>query len=204
MRLSWLTTVLWLGLIACSKPQRSAVADDPKVKAEVAPTYVLPRDAVVFTLNNDSVARPWLKDHLFGKFFEDRAEFFVIQGSSSEILGAPVSTIILYYLDERHCQSKFILTENIADKLIARYGTFNLTPLDQNNRDLLETKNILIEEDGHKMLNRSFTHVELSWKLQDKIIRYRLEARSQDERFVYTEHIPDYDKIFRTVEKAML
>lgn len=204
MRLVWLSAIIGLGLIACSKPQRSAMADDPKGRTELTPTYVLPQDAVVFTLNDDSVARPWLKDHLFGKFFEDRAEFFVIQGSNSEILGAPVSTIILYYLDERHCQSKFILTENIADKLIARYGTFNITPLDQNNRDLLAKENILVEEAGHKILNRSFTHVELSWKLQDKIIRYRLEARSQDEQYVYTERIPDYDKIFRTVEKAML
>lgn len=197
-----ITLILLLASCNEHRQLRNDISSEIKIPDE--PTYILPQDAMVFTPKSDTIQQPWLKDHLFGKFFQDRAEFFVIQNSNSEIFGTPVETIILYYLDERHCQSKFIVTENMADKLIARYGTFTLTPLDDHNRELAENESVLVEENGNKKLNRSFTHVELSWKLNDKVVNFRLNQQHKTEPFVYTEHVPDYPKLYRSVEMASL
>lgn len=189
---------------ACTK-QKPVVTDSAPVMQNVPePRYIFPQDAFAFTPKSDTTEQPWMKDHHFGKFFQDRAEFFVIQNSKSEIFGTPVKTIVLYYLDEQHCQSKFIVSENIADKLIARYGTFSLTALDDYNRELAENENVLIEERGRKKLNPAFTHVELTWKLNDKIVRFRLNEQHKTEPFVYTEHVPEYQNLYRSVEMASL
>lgn len=204
MQQRWIILPVLVLAMACTK-HKPVVKDDSPGKQNIPePRYILPQDALAFTPKSDTTEQPWLKDHFFGKFFQDRAEFFVIQNSTSEIFGTPVKTIVLYYLDERHCQSKFIVSENIADKLIARYGTFSLTALDDYNRELAENENVLIEENGSKKLNRDFTHVELSWKLSDKIVRFRLNEQHKTEPFVYTEHVPEYQNLYRTVEMASL
>jgi hypothetical protein len=199
--------IIWLVLVlaaACSK-QKPVVKDNSLVIQPIPePRYILPQDALAFTPKADTIEQPWLKDHFFGKFFQDRAEFFVIQNSTSTIFDTPVKTIVLYYLDEQHCQSKFIVTENMADKLIARYGTFSMTALDAYNRELAGKEKILIVENGSKKLNRAFTHVELSWKLNDKIVRFRVNEQHKTEPFVYIEHVPEYQNLYRTVEMASL
>lgn len=204
MQLWWIILVVLVLTTACEKQKPVVKSNSPVVQMVPEQRYILPQDALAYTPKSDTIEQPWLKDHFFGKFFQDRAEFFVIQNSASEIFGTPVKTIVLYYLDEQHCQSKFIVTENIADKLIARYGTFSLTALDDHNREVAEHENVLIEENGSKKLNRAFTHVELSWKLSDKIVRFRLNEQHKTEPFVYTEHVPEFHNLYRSVEMASL
>lgn len=204
MQLWWIILVVIVLTTACEK-QKPVVKESSPVKQNVPEQrYILPQDAFAFTPKSDTVEQPWMKDHLFGRFFQNRAEFFVIQNSTSEILGTPVKTIVLYYLDEQHCQSKFIVSENMADKLIAQYGTFSLTALDPYNRELAKSQNILISENGKKKLNPAFTNVELSWKLNDKMVRFRLNQQHKTEPFVYTEHVPEYQNLYRSVETTSL
>lgn len=189
--------------IECTAPERAPQTENaPEEKSPKVAS--ISQEAIVLEPNEANDKRPVLDGHLFGKFFGDRAEFFVIQDSNSKIHDSQVKTIILYYLDERHCQSKYVLSDNICNVLIARYGRFSITPLDQENKKLLENSPIVIKQDGKTSLNNIFTRVELAWKLADKTIRFRLDRNSVDEEFVYTEHIPEYEDVFRGIEKSSL
>jgi hypothetical protein len=189
---------------SCSQPEQKLVVHEPETETGKSEVKQIGQEAMVLTPGDEADKRPVLDSHLFGKFFGDRAEFFVIQNSASKIHDSQVKTIILYYLDDQHCQSKFILSDNIADELIARYGKFSISPLDMENRQLLESEPILLRENEKNTLNKVFTRFELSWKLPDKTIRFRVEKNNAEEQYVYTEHIPDYENVFRAVEKSTL
>ncbi|QOI98102.1 MAG: hypothetical protein HRU69_11670 [Flammeovirgaceae bacterium] len=143
-----------LAVSACTHQPRKKEVETIEQKAEVKKIIPPPDEATAYQLSN-SEPRQWLEDYRFGKFFQERAEFFVIQSPKSKIFDSPVSRIILYYLDGEHCQSRFILTENVANKIIAQYGTFSITPLDGNNKTALENQPIMIDDNGQRMLNRS-------------------------------------------------
>ncbi len=128
MHLAWLLPVILFAFVACNKPERFLEAAKPSAQTEVSKTYAVPQEAMVLTLNTDSLAKPWLRDHSFGKFFADRAEFFVIQNSTSNIFGSQVKTIILYYLDERHCQSKFVALVGVLHQQGFSCSTLRLLP----------------------------------------------------------------------------
>lgn len=162
-----------------------------------------PEEAASYQLSH-AEPRQWLEDYRFGKFFQERAEFFVIQNPKSKIFDIPVSKIILYYLDEVHCQSRFMLTENAANKLIVQYGKFSITPLDANNKTTLEKESILINDNGQKKINPALTRYELLWKLPGKFIRLRVDQDNPYEPYVYSEHVPNYHQLFRELELATL
>jgi hypothetical protein len=203
-RYSRIPCVAMLALLSCSKPMNPPPIAQAEGNRETTDVKTLIQDADVLTLNENPEVLPLLNDYRFGKFFEDRAEFFVIPNSTSKILGSPVKTIVLYYLDDRHCQSKFFLSGNISNELIARYGKFRIAPLDHENNERLKRGPVLVKENERTILNKALTRVELSWVLADKVIRFRVDLQEKSDQFIYTEHIPDYEQVFRAVEKASL
>lgn len=172
-------------------------------KAEVKRVIPPPEEAESYQLSH-ATPHQWLDDYRFGKFFRERAEFFIIKNPKSKILDSGISTIVLYYLDGVHCQTRFILNENIADKTIAQYGTFSITPLDQHNKTILQQAPVLIDHNGQKKLNPALTRYELQWKLPTKYIRLRVDKENAYEPYMYSEHVPNYDKLFRELELATL
>ena len=201
-----LTTGILLAILAASacthQPAKKQI-EKAEQKAEVKRVIPPPEEAASYQLSTTE-SRQWLEDYRFGKFFQERAEFFVIQDTKSKIFETRISTIIMYYLDGVHCQSRFILTENVADKLIAQYGTFTITPLDENNKRVLTEASVMINENGKKRINPELTHYELLWKLPSKYIRLHVDKDNPYEPYVYSEHVPDYHRLFRELELATL
>lgn len=195
---------LIVAITGCAyQPAKKEVQQPIEVKAAEKKVVPLPEDAVSYQLSFTE-PRDWLEDYRFGKFFGDRAEFFVIQNPESKIFNSNVSKIILYYLDGTHCQSRFILAENVSDRMIAQYGTFTITPLDERNRNLLSEQSVMITDNGKMRINPLLTRYELLWKLPSKHIRIHVDMENPYEPYVYTEHIPDYHRIFRELELATL
>jgi hypothetical protein len=201
MRRSIEITLALLALSACTaRPPKKEVAEADQ-KIEIKKIIAPPEEATSYQLSNTE-PRKWLEDYRFGKFFNDRAEFFVIHNPKSRIFDSGVSKIILYYLDGNHCQSRFVLAENIAAKMIKQYGTFQITPLDETNKRILENEAVLITNNGYRQINPALTRYELLWKFPTKFIRLRIDAENTYEPYVYSEHVPDYKNIFQEIELA--
>lgn len=192
------------GFLSCQRVERTRQStEEASAKIDLPEPQRLPQDLKVLTINESfEQERPFLDDYLFGKFFQDRAEFFVIQHSNSTIFGIPVSTVVLYYLDGEHCKTKFVMTEDIGGRLIAEYGNFKIVPLDEPTKELLSKEEIVVTVKENKIINKAFRKYELLWKLNSKIVRYKVDLDNPTEPFVYTEHVPHYDNLYRNLESA--
>ncbi|MBX2962981.1 MAG: hypothetical protein KF687_10750 [Cyclobacteriaceae bacterium] len=180
------------------------VAENDIDDYQLPETKQLPADLNVLAINEaDQAVRPLLDDYLFGKFFEDRAEFFVIQQANATIFGTPVNTAILYYLDGEHCKTKFILEQDISSQLIEEYGNFKIIALDDQSKDILSEQEIVVMENGKKTVNKSLTKVELFWTLKNKVIRLKIDQQNLYEPYVYTEHVLNYDNLYRNLETSI-
>lgn len=200
----FLLLIAFCGFLSCQRVERTHQStEDASTKIDLPEPQRLPADLQILTINESfKEERPSLDDYLFGKFFQDRAEFFVIQHSNSTIFDTPVSTVVLYYLDGDHCKTKFILTEDIGARLMAEYGNFKIIPLDEPTKELLSQEEIIVTDKDKKVINKALRKYELLWKLNTKIVRFKVDLDNPTEPFVYTEHVPQYDNLYRNLESA--
>jgi len=88
--------------------------------------------------------------------------------------------------------------------MIKQYGTFQITPLDETNKRILENEAVLITNNGYRQINPALTRYELLWKFPTKFIRLRIDAENTYEPYVYSEHVPDYKRRYQEIELATL
>jgi hypothetical protein len=142
-----------------------------------------------------------ITDNLFGKFFCDRASFFIIKNPQNEVFESKATSIVLYYLDNELCQSKYILESDITTQLINELGNFKITGLDFRNRELLEVEKIVRKNSTGWTLNSKLDNYELRWIKGNKEIRYRVTIHTGGDRYVYRERAMNYDAEFTQIEK---
>jgi len=141
-----------------------------------------------------------LAGNSFGKFFGKEAEFFIIENPKNRVFNSKVSSIRLYYLDDKLSQTKYFLESDISNTLINRYGRFGITGFDFDNRDEIENGNIVQQVNGKWKLRDEFTNYRLSWKIDDKEILFRVNKNNPENPYVYIERVSDYKEIFRRIE----
>jgi hypothetical protein len=199
-----LLTFIAILLISCQSATENAALSKPEM--ETAKPSSLDHQEVpekVLTLKTaptDSVNVP-LKENLFGRFFCDRAEFFVIKQPLNLIYSVKAESITLFYLDGELRQSKYILTADISSSLINELGKFKISGHDFRNRDVVAMKKVLNREDKLTKLNAELDNYELNWTIGDREIRYRVNARQSFERFTYVEKIKTFEKELRQIEQ---
>jgi hypothetical protein len=157
----------------------------------------------LLTLKNENpgeVNRDTLMGNLFGRFFCDRAEFFVIDDPTNEIYSKRPSTIVLYFLDGALCQSKYELEENISDRLFTELGKCRIRGLDARNKMIIAANEIRINSNGSTMFNPKLDNYELRWTMGDKEIRFRVERIKDRKTFTYTERLKSYEKEMDRIE----
>lgn len=142
-----------------------------------------------------------LRNNLFGRFFCDRAEFFVIDNPQNDIYQEKPSSIVLFFLDGELCQTKYELTNNIANRLYKELGRCNIAGLDSKNKKIIDTKKILVKSAGETNINDKLDNYELKWIFGDKEIRYRVEKTKDGHKFTYTEKLKRYEKQYNEIEK---
>ncbi len=196
-----LLVISFLSLLGCQRVEKPRITKEIPKNVDLPEPQKLPADLQVLTINKSlEEERPVLDDYLFGKFFQDRAVFFVIQNSTSTLFDARVNTAILYYLDGEHCKTKFIMSEDIGPQLIARYGNFKIIPLDDLTKELLAKEEVIVADNHKRVINKSFRKYELLWKLNTKIVRFKVDPENSTEPYVYTEHVLQYDNLYRSLE----
>ena len=142
-----------------------------------------------------------LHNNLFGRFFCDRAEFFIIDNPQNDIYLEKPRSIVLFFLDGELCQTKYELGNNIANRLYKELGRCRIAGLDGKNKKIIDAKNILVKSAGETSLNHQLDNYELKWIFGDKEIRYRVEKTKDGTRFTYTEKLKAYEKQYNQIEK---
>lgn len=142
------------------------------------------------------------EDHLFGKFFNDRAEYFVIENPSNTIFQTNVHSITLFHLDGKLGQTKYVLEENIASSLLHQFGACRIVGLDSLSKILVENESIVQRKEGKLLVNPKLTAYELRWALDDKEIRYRVRENEVKDNFVFIERLKSYQKEVAEIERT--
>lgn len=175
---------------------------------KVLPTrisYRLDRKAIpetLLTLNTQpgSVRVPGkLEENLFGKFFCDRAEFYIINHPQNNLYASSVESITLCYLDGELRQARYALSGNVVNRLIRDFGNFSIMGLDIRNREVIAAGKILRRTDGQLVLNPKLDRYEMRWRFGDKEVRYRVRPDSNFP-FVYMERVLGYERELKAIE----
>ena len=148
----------------------------------------------------DTLRQYELGKDLFGKFFQERAEFYIIENPNKTIYNHPVKSITLYFLDGTLSKTKYELDADISDDLIHSYGAFTIKGYDSITRNLFKKEKIIENVNDKKVLNKNLINYELKWELSSKFIYTRVDKSGQ--RYEYIETVKNYDSKFRGVERA--
>lgn len=139
--------------------------------------------------------------NLFGKFFCDRAEFYIIKNPQNNVFSAKANSIVLYYLDQQLRQTKYALTKDIVTQLVNSLGSFSIVGLDNKNRDIVQSKRIVNKTRNGWTFNSQLDRYELEWTFGDKQIKYRVNPDNYEGQYIYLEKAKDYEKEFKALEK---
>lgn len=149
-----------------------------------------------------AVADADIAGNLYGKFFNERAEFFIIDNPKNKLHNTAVKSITLYYLDGQLGKTKYILEHDAAERLIKCYGNFKISAHDNKNREILTSGKVLIRKGEDIVLNQQLDNYELKWTSGNNIIVYKVNLNDEQETYRYVEKRNTYEQNFREVEKS--
>jgi hypothetical protein len=200
-----LITFILLPVISCDKTNKSIPKENRifiQEKSRKLDNKELPEKLLTLATEpktDDEIGD--IEENLFGKFFCDRAEFYIIKNPVNQIYSTSAESITLYYLDSELCQTKYILNNDIKEVLIKQWGDFKILGLDYKNRDVIKTGEILIKTTNGWTLNERLNNYELKWTIRDKEIKYRVKSDKFGKKFMYLEKSKDYEREFKQIEK---
>jgi hypothetical protein len=186
-------------LLSCEKDavtsEKVAETNQTKKSEKNVSERFLRIDGQTDTLRNYELGK-----NLFGRFFQQRAEFYIIENPNKTLYNKPVKTITLYFLDGTLAKTKYELDEDISDDLIHSYGTFTIKGYDTLTRALFKKEKIVTIKDHKKTLNKNLTNYELKWDLESKYIYTRVSKVGQWKKFEYIEALKQYSSKFKQLE----
>lgn len=187
---------------ACTHPS-SKLERIETTKVEEVKKPVLSNEALNLDIDSLSEMDNALsEDHLFGKFFNDRAEYFVIESPSNTIFQTNVHSIVLFHLDGKLGQTKYVLEKNIASNLLQHFGACKIVGLDSLSKILVENESIVKRIEGKLLVNPKLTAYEFRWVLDDKEIRYRVKENEVKDNFVFIERLKSYQAEVAEIERT--
>lgn len=180
---------------------KTEIAETIEIAEEQRP--LLTNEALKLNLDSLSEMESMIsEDHLFGKFFNDRAEYFVVENPSNTIFQTNVHSITLFHLDGKLGQTKYVLEEDIASNLLQQFGACKIVGLDSLSKMVMESESIVLKKEGKLVLNPKLTAYELRWVLDDKEVRYRVRENETKDNFVFIERLKSYQKEVAEIERT--
>ena len=162
---------------------------------------VVPEKLLTLDSSPNGVAKEdSVSENLFGKFFCDRAEFYIIKNPQNRVYSKGVKSITLYYLDGALRQTKYSLKDDIVKTLLHELGSFKIIGLDPRNREIISARQIIIQSEKGATMNNNLDNYEIKWTTSNKEIKYRVNRESRD-KFIYIEKAKDYEREFKMIEK---
>lgn len=197
--------VLMLFLAGC--PMDSKQEKESKVSAvpEQAINDSIPEIAWAnVKIETEKAAVDISDENLFGKFFEDRIEFHIIDNPEINLHNAQVEQITLYYIDGILCRKKYLLSKDIANQLAAQHGALTYRSLNIATDSLAREMGILLASENGKRFNPYLKKYQLKWVLHDTVIYFQHLEDSLETFNYYIEEVAEYRDRYRSVQKDLL
>jgi hypothetical protein len=190
-----------ISFVACEKERTKEEEQEAELEITKSeknvPERFLRIDGTLDTLRHYELGKD-----LFGKFFRERAEFYIIENPNKTIYNHPVKSITLYFLDGKLSKTKYELDADISDDLIHSYGAFTIKGYDSITRRIFKTEKVIDKVNNKKILNKNLINYELKWEMSSKFIYTRVDKSGPKGRYEYIESLKTYDSKFRGVERA--
>lgn len=183
------------------KPEPILEVKQKNLDSEIVPQQLL----TLNTTPKTNIEQGDLRGNLFGKFFFNRAEFYVIENPQNKIYSSHTESITLFYLDGELCQTKYLLENNIVSHLIKDLGNFNIKGFDIKNRDIISSGTSIIKIERKQLLiHKDLDNYQLKWSVGNKEIIYRVSTAQGYEKYEYTQKRKDYEQEYKAIEKYVL
>ncbi|MFY0606288.1 MAG: hypothetical protein JXR10_06205 [Cyclobacteriaceae bacterium] len=141
------------------------------------------------------------KEHLFGRFFQDRTEFFIIENPELYIANAPVTQLTLYFVDSVLSKKKFDLSADIGHELIKSYGGFKFKGLNAQTIETSKKDKIMLKTSEGTFVNEKLSRYQMKWDKDPLRIRYVVTKDSTTSSYQLIEELEAYKSLFRQAER---
>lgn len=197
-----LSLLFFAGCPMDNKQQKEshAITSEAKVEREATKRA----DWSQIEIDTEKAATEVTDDNLFGKFYEDRIEFHIIDDPDMQLHEAQVQQITLYYIDGLLCRKKYLLNKDIANHLAAKYGALTYRSLNYATDSLAKEMGILLASSSGKQFNPYLKKYQLRWDLDDTIIYFQHLEDSLETSNYYIEEVAEYRERYRSVQKDLL
>lgn len=173
-----------------------------EIKQKSLDSEVIPEK--LLTLNTNpilNIEQGNIKANLFGKFFYNRAEFYIIENPQNKIYTSQTESITLFYLDGELSQTKYLLKNNIVSFLLKDLGDFIIKGRDLKNRDIISSGQYIIRDGKKLSLNNGLDNYQLKWAFEDKEVIYSVNTAANNANFEYLEKRKGYEEEFKAIER---
>lgn len=154
------------------------------------------------TLKTDSVLQP-LEGNLFGRFFSDRVEFFIVDKPTNLIQDSRVKFLTMYYVDGQLGQVKYNLEQDVVDRLIGTYGSFRIDGRDSLNRARIKNSEVVTFTPEGMAFNSQLDNYQMKWDLEHAQIVYHVNLRDSLEPYKYIERLKNFESVYRSVRREV-
>lgn len=195
--------IILLLICACSKPLKN---DEPERKGltergkqanlDEASSYSLISVEIGATREQVSVT----EDHLYGKFFDERAEFYIVENPELYISDTEVNKLTLYFIDGTLCKKKYELAEDISGELIKAYGGFKFKALNDTTYKLSRAEKIVLKTEEGNQMNEKFNRYQMRWDDYDVLIKYVVFKDTVAGQLELVEELAAYKTLLRAAE----
>jgi len=140
--------------------------------------------------------------HLHGKFFDDRAEFFVVEQPLLYLGDTKVEELTLYFIDGVLCKKKYELEKDISSDLMKTYGTFKFKALNDSSKVISKQEGVLAK--GKKRtINNNLTYYRMKWPKNSPLLYYEYKRDSAMENRFLIEELASYKILLRQAELSI-
>lgn len=142
-------------------------------------------------------------DNLFGKFYNDRIEFHIVDHPTIEIFNTPVKRMTLYFIDSVLCKKKYELENDISNELMKNLGSFKFQPMGLESMNAAKKNGVIMYQTKGPILNPHLTKYQMKWLLDDRTVLFRHQEDSLVESNLYEEQLPEYTRLFKAAQRNM-
>ncbi len=140
------------------------------------------------------------KEHLHGKFFNDRAEFYIVENPELYVSDALVNKLTLYFIDGTLCKKKYELDTDIGPELMKSYGGFRFKALNDTTEKLSHKEQILVKDEAGNQINDHFNRYQMRWEDKGVAIKYVVFKDSLSGQLELVEELVHYKGLLRAAE----
>lgn len=141
-----------------------------------------------------------LSKNKYGDFYNGRAEYYVVENPTNELMNTKVLRSMLYYFDKKLYRVQYILASDVSYDLINALPTFSIVTYNTESRNCLNNEPAVLRlSNGKRLLNPGLNDYELRWRGEKTMVKWRC-AKGRN-YYEYSELSANYAEKFYELEK---